>query len=154
VWGLVCGCERRCACWRGIEGQGVRPYKRKDPVRISVAEANRRADLQRDGERLIRDLLAICGNDFGIQAKVALPQLIAIHDAPWRNYADVGLSEAKMVELLAVFKIQSKQSKRFSKDRGNLRGYLRSDLGSGHRREDALQRPGAVCERSAGRGRA
>lgn len=99
--------------------------KRAEVRKVSPAEANRRANDLQDGNRLMHDLLPMIGKDTGIWTHVALPKLLAIHNAPWQNYADEGLSDIKMAQLLAVYGVHPKQIK---KGGVNQRGYLKADL--------------------------
>jgi len=78
--------------------------KRAEPKNVSAAEAKRRSDNVRDGERLVRDLLVLCGDESGIRTGEALTKLKEIHNAPWRNYVDEpeGLTAIKMSQLLKL----------------------------------------------------
>jgi len=104
--------------------------KRAEPKKVSATEAKRRSDNVRDGERLVRDLLVLCGDEPGIRTGEALTRLKEINNAPWRNYADEpeGLTAIKMAELLRPFGIRPKQDNKHPKRGKNLRGYLRKDL--------------------------
>jgi hypothetical protein len=104
--------------------------KRAEPKRASPREGKRLADAQRDGERLLRDLLMITGTAVGVRTGEALRRLRQIHDAPWRNYAGEGLTDIKLAELVRAYGVGPKQFKIAGK---NLRGYLRSDLEEGLR---------------------
>ena len=99
--------------------------KRAEPKKVSPAEAKKKADLRIDGERLVRDLLMLCGDARGIRTRDALERLKQIPTAPWRNYADEGLNEIKMAEIAASKGIMPKQ---FKAAGTNRRGYLKADL--------------------------
>jgi hypothetical protein len=99
--------------------------KRAEPQPVSARRAKATADAHRDGERLLLELLELCGGDDGIRTGDALRRLKEIHNAPWRNYAGLGLSDIKMAELVRPFGVGPKQFKREGR---NLRGYLREDL--------------------------
>lgn len=101
------------------------------------AKIKRQADGLRDGERLLRDLLAICGQAVGVRTNEALRRLWDIHDAPWRNYAGEGLTDMKLAELVRPYGVGPKQFKVSGK---NLRGYRRDDL------EEGLRTAGATAE--------
>lgn len=98
--------------------------RRAEPKRISAHAAKQQADAVRDGERLLYDLMAICGPE-GIRTGDALRGLKEMHDAPWRNYANEGLTDIKLAELVRTYGVGPKQFKVGGK---NLRGYLRTDL--------------------------
>ena len=104
--------------------------KRAEPKRASVRAAKQQADALRDGERLLRDLMAICGAAVGVRTSEALRGLKELHNAPWRNYAGEGLTDIRLAELVRAFGVGPRQ---FKVDGKNLRGYLRSDLEEGLR---------------------
>jgi hypothetical protein len=101
--------------------------KRAPVRRVPVAEAMLSAYARRDGERLLHDLLSVCGDERGVRTGEALTRLKAIHDAPWRNYggAKTGLTDMQLSQLLRPFGVGPGQ---FKKAGINRRGYKRSDL--------------------------
>lgn len=101
--------------------------KRAAPKKVSASEAKRRSDSVRDGERLKKDLLSLCGEEDGIRTGEALTRLKEINNAPWRNYEDKpeGLTAIKLAALLRPLGIRPGQ---FKRDGVNRRGYLRRDL--------------------------
>lgn len=104
--------------------------KRAEPKRVSARAAKQQADALRDGERLLRDLIVICGTAVGVRTNEALRGLKEIHNAPWRNYAGEGITDIRLAELVRAFGVGPRQ---FKVDGKNLRGYLRSDLEEGLR---------------------
>jgi hypothetical protein len=101
--------------------------KRAEPVKASAAKDEKaKADAMRDEDRLLRDVILLCGDQNAIPTKEALPRLLAINNGPWRNYAGEGLTDMKIAALLAIYGVKPKQiTQRAGK---NLRGYLRRDL--------------------------
>jgi hypothetical protein len=101
--------------------------KRAEPRKVAARDAKKRADAMRDGERLIKDLLMLCGTSIGIRTGDALTGLKDINAAPWRNYAGVGLTDQKLAELVRYFGIAPRNI-RLNNDGKVRRGYLKKDL--------------------------
>ena len=105
--------------------------KRAVPRKVSATAAKMAADAIRDSERLMHDLMTLRGPEVGIRTNDALRRLADINNAPWRNYAGVGLTDQKMAELLAYYCVRPRQFKVNGK---NLRGYTWVDIEAGLRR--------------------
>lgn len=112
--------------------------KRADPKRVSAREGKQQAQALRDGERLLGDLCTIIGSAVGVRTNAALRQLKGIHNAPWRNYAGVGLTDLKLAELVRPYSVGPRQ---FKIDGKNLRGYLRTNLEEGLNTAGLAQEP-------------
>lgn len=115
--------ERRAELERSAAD--ISAEKRAELKRVSAREGKQQAQAQRDGERLLGDLLQIAGSSVGVRTSAALRQLREIPNAPWRNYARVGLNDLKLAELVRPFGVGPRQ---FKVEGKNLRGYLRSNL--------------------------
>jgi hypothetical protein len=120
-------CETFCADRRAeLEGAAadICAAKRATPAKVNATQANQQAHALRDGETLLRDMLAVCG-PVAIRTIDAKKALMGMHDAPWHNYAGEGLDDQKIAELLRPYGVAPRQIKI---DGRNLRGYLRADL--------------------------
>ena len=99
--------------------------KLKEGRKITQAEAIRRAETRTYSERLVKDIYMLCGEEHGIRTEEALERLKQLPNNPWRNYADVGLRDIKMAQLLKAQGIRSRQMKMHGINRNS---YLKADL--------------------------
>lgn len=96
---------------------------------LEMSEADRKATDAEYAERLLRDLLLVCGHHKYIYTKDALEKLHAAPEMPWRRFRGKGLTYMDLPNLLRRFDVRPDHIRKEGGKRGDVaRGYYRADL--------------------------
>lgn len=76
-----------------------------------IAKAEDKTQNDAYGERLLRDLADVFGNDTALSTDEAIERLQAIPTAPWRRFRGDGLSPMRVAELLSPFDVRPRNTK-------------------------------------------
>lgn len=106
----------------------IKGTKRLERKPISLEEAYRLQAEAEDRLQLVRDMISLIGDGYGMLSGEMLPALLAMPCRIWGFYAETGLTKEKMEALLKPMKIAPRQSRHFTPDKRPRRGYVRSDV--------------------------
>ena len=101
------------------------------PKRIASPDAERAAEDQEYGERLLRDLLTVMDGRRHLYTADALKALHALPTAPWRVYRGVGLEDMALAGLLRPFGVLPEHIRTGNSRKAGTklaRGYRRADV--------------------------